>query len=772
MLLARKAYRDVRAMGVRALLLALVIGAGVGTATGIRLALDDVRATRDAFYRDYALADLDVRLRVPVASAELLGRARSAGANRAETRLILPGTALLPSGQRPTAELVGMPTDAALNRLAVLEGTDLAAGSPHAVALEKDFARHAGLHVGDTLRVRVGTRTLALRIRALVRSPEYLLATANPEYLIPLPGSLAAIFLPRSALQSLVGLQGRVNDLAADFPSSIPLGRRLALAHGLPVARVTPRSRQFSLRFTSADIQSFSILTPVLGAVFAAVGLLLVALSLRRVVHSQRRELGALLALGYPRRTVVTTVLISAGILAAAGALVAVLMTVAVGFLVAGEYSRTVGFPQLAHTLAFAPLALAAAAALGSTLLAAALPAAGLARLRPTAAMRGEQAPTFELPAPLEHASGRRGPGAAYALRNLVRRPLWTAATVLSVAAAIALGTALEIVAHATSRSVDATFARQRWDYTIDLARPLPTAAAAALARTAGATAAEPIVKGPARLRAPDGTAADVELVGLPPAPALQRLNVTTGTGPTGDSVALSEQVAGELDVRTGQRLTLVAPAGTLQVRVAGTVRTLAGEAVYLPRTRAAALLGLAGRATSVLVAGGEPVRQGLATRPEVANITSKTAAQHGMHEVVGELATLIDVLLVISLVVGGLFLVSSLSLSILDREGELATLRALGYGRRQMAVILGGEAGTQTLLAAALSVPFGVAIALPLTNQIGSAWFKIGLTISPGDFWLAIGLGLALGALATAQAIRRALRLDLVASLRARQIG
>jgi hypothetical protein len=44
MILLRKALRDIRAMGARALLLVLVIRAGVGMAAGIGLALGDVRA--------------------------------------------------------------------------------------------------------------------------------------------------------------------------------------------------------------------------------------------------------------------------------------------------------------------------------------------------------------------------------------------------------------------------------------------------------------------------------------------------------------------------------------------------------------------------------------------------------------------------------------------------------------------------------------------------------------------------------------------------------
>jgi len=74
-MLWRKAYRDLRAMGLRAVLIVVVIGAGPGTAAGIALAMHDVEATRDDFYSRYALAGLDLRLRRPLPVALLRRRA-------------------------------------------------------------------------------------------------------------------------------------------------------------------------------------------------------------------------------------------------------------------------------------------------------------------------------------------------------------------------------------------------------------------------------------------------------------------------------------------------------------------------------------------------------------------------------------------------------------------------------------------------------------------------------------------------------------------------
>ena len=769
-MLWRKAYRDLRAMGLRAVLIVVVIGAGPGTAAGIALAMHDVEATRDDFYSRYALADLDLRLRAPLPTGRLRHRAEEARARRAETRLILDGAALY-GGSRTAGEVVGMPVDASLNRLAVTAGRGLDGGDPRGAALDAEYADRVGIGSGDSLRLQVAGRAFSVRVRGLARSPEYLLATANPDYLVPQRGSLAVVFLPRASLQRLTGLDGRANDLAVDLPGGGTGQAAKRLAAGLPTARVTPRSRQYGRRLTEADIHSFSIFAPVMGVVFGIVGLLLIALSLRRLVSSQRRELGALLAIGYPPRTVVGSVMLLAAALAALGAALAIGATIGVGRLVANEYSSAVGFPVTRYPLAFGPLALAAGLAVLATLLAALLPAYRLARLDPIEALRGESVGAFELPGWLQRLTAIGPPAFTYGLRGLLRRPLLSAATVVSIAGAVGLGAALNILVSSTNSSVDAAFAGQGWTHSADLSRPLPDGRAAALARRTGATRAEATVKGPAELRA-GGDGIGAQLTGLPRRPALLRLDLTSGDGPRPGRIVLSEQTADKLGVRPGDPIRLRTSEQSATVHVAGVARTLATEQAYLPRAEAAGLLGLPGQATSVLVAGDAADARRLRADPAVARVTSKASALAAERELLDELTGLISVLQAISLGVGALFLVSTLALSYLDRRGEFATLAALGYGRRQIGAAVAGEALTQTLLAAALSVPLGILIASPLSQRISDAWFEIGLHPEAPSFLLVIVPALALALLAAAHATRRALRLNIAATVRARLIG
>jgi putative ABC transport system permease protein len=770
MILLRKALRDVGAMGPGAFLLIAVIGVGVGMSGGIALALDDVKATRNAFYQDQRLADLDVRLREAVPGAELAARATAANAALAETRLVLDGSVLDPSGRVP-AEVVGMNPDAKLDKLAVDQGQGLDAADPMGAVVETGYAQAAGIGVGDNIDVRLGGGVLHLHVRGLATSPEYLLATADPKYLIPQPGSLAVLFLPLDGLANAMGTPGLANDLVLDLPAGSQVSSSSAVAAGLPVLQLTPRADQYSLRFTDADLRSFGMFIPVLELVFAAVGLILLGLTLRRMVHAQRRELGTMLAIGYSRPAVLATAVLPAAILAIPGALVALVTAVGIAHLVAATYSASVGFPAIVDRLEPGPLAQTAALAVGATLLAATLPAWMLLRLSPAAAMRGDQAVSFGLPGPLRRASATISPPVAYGLRSLGRRPLLTTATVASLAVAIGLGAAMSMLATSTGDAVDAAFATQQWTADVELAQPMPPTSAIALAEGAGATAVEPAVTGPAQLERSTASAV-VTIVGLPATPTLDRLQVTSGQTPGAGQLLVSEQTAETLWVRAGDRIQVATTRGTSEMTVSGVVRTLASGEAFVSYADASALFDPSGNATAMFVAASPAAAQSLAASPQVARVTSLAAARDGMHKLVADLTDLIYVLLLISLAVGGLFLAASLALSFMDRRGEFATLRAIGYGRRGLASMLATEAVGLTVAAAVVSLPASLAIGSPLADAMGHAWFRVDLRPAATNFAVVIPVALALSLVVAAHAVRRVLRMNIASAVRARIIG
>ncbi len=311
----------------------------------------------------------------------------------------------------------------------------------------------------------------------------------------------------------------------------------------------------------------------------------------------------------------------------------------------------------------------------------------------------------------------------AYGLRSLVRRPLLTAATVASVTAAIGLGAALHIVATSATAATDAAFNGESWTHTVDLARPTRPGDAVALALSQGAESAEAVVKGSA-LAAAGEMVAPVQVIGLPPDLKLTTLEIVSGSAPTPGLVAVSEQVADELGVGIGDPLEVATPSSRARVTVGGTVRTPSGRNLYVDAAGAAELLGFPGKTTSLLIVANADGMEAIRRDPDVVRVASRVDAQQATRELVSELTGLIDVLLAVGLGVGALFLVSANTLAYLDRVGEFATLRALGYGRRHVATVVGLESLSQAAAAAALSVPAGLLIAWPLLWRIGQAGF------------------------------------------------
>lgn len=745
------------------MLVVLVIGAGAGAAAGIWMGLADVRATRDAFYQEYALADLELILTAPVPESTLPA-APAVGLR--EGRLLLDGTV---SDAGLPAHVVGMAPDATLDRLALSSGSPLSAEAPTGAVLDPDTAATLGLEPGDAIALTVAGRRLRFRVVGTGRTPDALLATADPAYLLPQRGSLAIVYVPLDGLQAALGVGPVVDDVLLTPAPGATRGDVLAAASTLPVAAAVPAEEQYGRRFVEADVQSFAVMVPVLGTVFALVAVALILLELRRLVATQRRELGALLALGHSTATVVGTVLRPALVLGTAGALLGMAGTRVVGRLVAEEYAAAVGFPHVSTAAAPAPLLGAVALGLGATLVGAAIPATRLARLRPAAAMHGPGTEASTPPAWSLHLGDRLRPERAYALRGLLLRPVATAVTIAGLGLAVGLAVALAILVDSAATTIDTTFAGQRWSHQVTLTSPLPVTEALQLVTTAGAEEAEPFLSGPVRIAEPGDEAARLVAYSTDTAD-LRPLHLVSGSVPGPGEVAIAGQLASTLDAGVGDRISLRGPGGGRELVVAGILRTLAGRDVVATPSDAAGLLGVDG-ATGVLVRARDPALRRLAADGRVARIAAKATLRDGVHEFIAELTGVLGILLAVSLGVGLVALATHLAVAALDRRDEFATLRALGYGRRHIAGIVVTEALTVTLPALVAAVPAGRLLVRPLADAFSGAAFTVTVTPRPVDH-LAIAAALPLAVLVAAVVGRRIAADDLAAAFRARAIG
>ncbi len=130
-----------------------------------------------------------------------------------------------------------------------------------------------------------------------------------------------------------------------------------------------------------------------------------------------------------------------------------------------------------------------------------------------------------------------------------------------------------------------------------------------------------------------------------------------------------------------------------------------------------------------------------------------------------------LDLATAVSLFVGMLVILTSISLSVLDNDREFATLQTLGYSRRLIGTIVFTEAAVYALGAAALSVPIAVATSLYLNARMSAAWVDIENTFLPSAFLAVLGPGLVLVPLGCLPALRHVVSRDVLSGLRARTL-
>ena len=244
------------------------------------------------------------------------------------------------------------------------------------------------------------------------------------------------------------------------------------------------------------------------------------------------------------------------------------------------------------------------------------------------------------------------------------------------------------------------------------------------------------------------------------------------------DGLVLTERLATRLGVRPGDRLRVESLEGKRYQRdvvVAGLVNELIGLSAYMDITALNRFMGEDDLVSAVSVALERPMEAAFFTAvkglPRIATAASKTAMLSSFNETSAK-----NVLFFTSVFTGFASVIAfgvvynSARVSLAERAWELASLRVMGFTRREVSTFLLGELAIQTALAIPLGFPFGYFIAWGLVQLMPHETMSLPLIIQPRTYAYAALATLA-AALISAMVVRRRIdRLDLVAVLKTRE--
>ena len=794
--LDRKLLRDLRALWSQALTIALVVASGMGGFLTSLSAVDSLAAARDAFYAQGRFADLFASVkRAPLALAEQL-RATPGVADVQTTIEQVVRIRIAGSSDPVLGQLIGMDRHhpPRLNQPSVVAGRPLFDGGDAAATgdggtldalVSVGFAQKRGLPPGSTVQALVNGRLRTLRIVGWATSPEFIFAGL---WGMPDQRGFGIFWVDEAALAAAYDMQGAFNRLAVRLA---PAGARTvsereaidALAG--PLARYggaapRPRADQTSHAMLDNEIKEQYVLGTVLPAIFLGVAAFLLNVVVSRLVATQREQIAALKALGYPNRTIAAHYLKLVGAIVAVGAVGGVALGDALGQGMMGLYAEVFHFPSFPHRMD--PALVATAAGLTAATAVAGTLAAILAtvRLTPAEAMRP--------PAPghyrrtLAERLGVTGlsPALRMVLRNMERKPLRTATGIVGVAAAVAIVVMGNFFRDAIDVIVDTEFQlKMRSDVSVWLTEPADDAVALQLLRLPGALAVESTRMLEATLT--HGHRHERVLVrGLPAHPELYRVVDVDGRAvdPAGDGLLLTDRLADKLGLRVGDRVRFETEQGTRRVAwltLDGTVREMMGLNAYLRRDVLNATLG-DGDLSSGFVLALERGREAdflAATQdlPRTAGAFSKATMLRNMQEVTARNILIIStVLTVFASVIAVGVVYNNARIALAERAWELASLRVLGFTRREVTALLLGEMALTLLVALPLGMALGWALVHVVATLLKSDQFFFPVVIQPRTYAMA-ALAVLAAAVASAAVVRQRIhRIDMVSALKTRE--
>ncbi|HSP99586.1 MAG TPA: FtsX-like permease family protein [Candidatus Dormibacteraeota bacterium] len=784
--LNRKLVRDLWHLRGQMIAIALVVACGVAVFVSTRAAYESLLMSRDAYYAEYRFADVFVHLkRAPDALAARL--ARIPGVASVQPRIVFDVTLDVPGLAEPaTGRLQSIPERRVpiLNDLHLRRGRWVEPGRRDEVIVSEAFANANHLEIGDTLGAILNGRWENLRVVGIALSPEYVYEIRGGD-IFPDNRRFGVLWMSRDVMGPAFDMDGAFNDVvlslapgASEAEVIAQLDRRLDRYGGL---RAVGRDKWISDRFLSDEIAENEIFGTVLPAIFLGVAAFLLNIVLSRLVATQRDQIAVLKAFGYRHWTVAAHYLGFAAVAVALGSALGTACGIWLGMFVNRMYVDFFRFPVLRFEAGPTVIGPAIAIAGAAALLGAWAAARRALALPPAEAMRPESPPNFHA-GPLERAGLRdRLPAPArMILRNIARRPARALAAIVGMALAVAILIVSRYFVDAIQYLADVQFRLvQRDDVTLGFQDALPERVRYELAHLPGVRRAEPFRSVPADLRF-EHRSRRVGLTGLDADSELHRL-IDERLRPVAvpaDGVLLTRKLAEVLDVHIGDQLTVEVLEGSRPrraVRVAGTVDELIGFNAYMDRRALHRLMreegGLSGAFLTIDPSQAPRLYGELKRMPAVAGVSMRQVALRSFEDTVARsMGIFINLLVGFACVVAMSIVYNAARIALSERGRELASLRVLGFTRREVAVLLLGEQALLTVLAVPLGYVIGYQTCMALARLYQRELFRLPMVMRFETYAFAL-LVLSTAALGSAWLVRRRLdRIDLVEVLKTRE--
>jgi putative ABC transport system permease protein len=782
--LDRKLLRDLRRMKGQAIAVALVMACGLAMMVMARSLIYSLESTRREYYEANRFAEVFAQLKrapnaVTARIAEIPGVATVQSGLSVLATLDIEGLDEPASGSVRSLPDFGPPQ---LNRLFLRAGLWLSPQARGEVLVSESFAEANQLRPGDKISMLLNGKRQSLQIAGIVLSPE-IVFESRPGAALPDNRTYGTFWMPYKELARAFDLDGAFNFIsltlapgAAERPVIAEIDQLLTQYGGRGAFGRGDHPSHIRVSDEIRVLQTISVGFPL---VFLSVAAFMTNAVLSRLLALQREQIAILKAFGFTNRQIVVHYLKFAFVMVAAGTVLGGFGGVVLGHRLVLMYHRFFRFPDLYFHIdktAF-PLALLVSAAAAFLGVFSAVRRA--AKLPPAEAMRPEPPANYR-PALIE----RTGIGHflshtfRIAVRNIERRPMQAVFTV----AGLALATGILIVPNCFRDGVTEIMdfqwdIVQRQDIGVGLEEPSSIQVRHLLRQLPGVIRVEPFRQAFVRIGF-GHQRRQLAIQGLPAGGLHNRVldESSHQIQLPKDGLVVSSKLAEVLGAQVGSPLVVEVLEGKRQVKtvpLAGLGEDFAGMAAYMDLQALNRLLGegdiITGANFRVDDARRGEFLHALKEIPRINWVAIKESLRENFRQTTAASIGLIQMIyMVFAIVVAFGVVYNNARISLAERARELATLRVIGFSRREVGAVL----VTELVILALLAVPFGLLLgtgfAKAILRAVNTETVRLPLILTAHNYSFAVLVVTIASTISALAVLRKLNQLDLIGALKA----
>jgi len=603
---------------------------------------------------------------------------------------------VMEDGRHIVGRVTGIPVERPIvDDLLVEEGRYFEKGDRNVCIAEAHFAKFYDIHPGDTLTyVREGVE-IPIEIVGVAGNPEYLVLAGEKGDISPMlsASSMAIVWMPVSQVQWMADLPRQYNQVLFKVEDPSDMEPQIAAVEEIMkytgIKEIVTQADHLGNQMLQMDLEgfkSFALFFPVL---FLGIACFSIYILLSRLVYTQRPFIGVMRAMGYTRRQILAHYFSFAMIIGVLGAFFGVIGGYGLSYLITSIYAGTIGIPLVKISIFWSVLAQGVFLSMAFCAFAGLLPALKSARLDPVKAMRGEmQEHVFHRPL-LERVFpplSRVPLFLKVPFRNMFRNRRRTVFTIIGLVFSVMLVLVFLGTLDTARDALDRGFnLNNRFDMVAIVLGGHDAALISKIRSIDGVEDAEPTIGYNCKVRW-DGDYAETVMMGLQPDTEM-RLFHTADRREVKISerrVLMNQWFNKVKGLETGDRVVIETPMREKEFIVGEFIEEPMGNLVYIARDEARELLGYGtmsrgGFYVKVRPGMHEEVRKGLEKVPGLASIIDLEEIKREIDQYMNLMYIIIYVMLVFALIMAFTLTFNTITINILEREREIATIRTIG---------------------------------------------------------------------------------------------